>query len=184
MTIVANLHPVKGQEDAIDAVAGLAPKHPKLHLLLVGDGERRPTLVARAAARGIGERVHFAGHRTDVPAILAHGDVLVSSSHAEGLSNSVIEGMAARLPVIATAVGGTPELIVEGRTGMLVPPRAPEALARALDHVLADDALARRLGNAARRFVEQELSVERMALAFAALYDGVLGERTAARAAA
>lgn len=184
VTIVANLHPVKGQEEAIDAVALLAPRLPDLHLVLVGEGERRPLLAERAAARGVGERVHLVGHRTDVPALLARSHVLVSSSHAEGLSNSVIEGMAARLPVVATGVGGTPELIADGKTGLLVPPRAPETLARALERVLAEPALARRLGNAARRFVEQELSVDRMARAFAALYDAVLGVSTADRVAA
>lgn len=176
VTIVANLHPVKGQEDAIDAVARLASRHRDLHLLLVGDGERRPILEAHAAASGIGDRIHLAGHRIDVPAVLRASDILISSSRAEGLSNSVIEGMAGRLPVVATAVGGTPELIAEGRTGLLVPPRAPEAMARALDRLLADRALAMRLGDAARRFVEEELSMDRMARAFAGLYDEVLGE--------
>ncbi len=182
--VVANLHPVKGQEDLIDALAALAERHPRLHLVLVGEGEQRGFLAARVAGHGLGDRVHLAGHRTDVPALLARAHVLVSSSHAEGLSNSVIEGMAARLPVIATAVGGTPELIADGKTGLLVPPKAPEALARALARVLDDDDLARRLGNAARRFVEQELSVARMARSFAALYDAVLGPSTTDRAAA
>jgi glycosyltransferase involved in cell wall biosynthesis len=184
VTIVANLNPVKGQEAAIDAVALLAARFPDLHLVLVGEGERRPLLAARAAARDVGDRVHLLGHRTDVAAVLRASDALVSTSHAEGLSNSIIEGMAARLPVVSTAVGGSPELVVDGKTGLLVPPRAPEALARALAQVLADADLARRLGNAARRFVAQELSVERMARGFAALYDAVLGESTADRVAA
>lgn len=184
VAIVANLHPVKAQEDAIEALALLSGRFPDLRLVLVGDGERRGFLSARAVARGVGARVHFLGHRTDVPAILARCRALVSTSHAEGLSNSVIEGMAARLPVVATAVGGTPELIRDDRTGLSVPPRSPPNLARALERVLADPALARRLGNAARRFVEQELTVERMARSFASLYETVVRGEGAARAAA
>jgi glycosyltransferase involved in cell wall biosynthesis len=184
VAIVANLHPVKAQEDAIEALALLSGRFPDLRLVLVGDGERRGFLSARAVARGVGPRVHFLGHRTDVPAVLARCRALVSSSHAEGLSNSVIEGMAARLPVVATAVGGTPELIRDDRTGLSVPPRSPPNLARALERILADPALARRLGNAARRFVEQELTVERMARSFASLYESVARGDAADREAA
>src|SRR5690606_7280372 len=151
------------QEDVVAALAEIAGRFPDVHLLLVGEGERRPSIAARAEELGVAHRVHLLGHRTDVPAILAHCEVLISSSYAEGLSNSVIEGMAARLPVVATAVGGTPELVVDGERGLLVPPRAPARIARALAALLEDGALRARLGGAARRFVEEHLEIGGMA---------------------
>lgn len=172
--IVANLHPVKGQEDAIEALARLGDRARDLHLLLVGEGERRPLLASLARRLGLAGRVHLLGHRRDVPAILARCELLISSSHAEGLSNAVIEGMASRLPVVATAVGGSPELIVDGERGLLVPPRSPQALAMAVQRLLADQGLRRRLGGAARTWVERELPIEAMARRFERLYEETL----------
>ena len=118
--------------------------------------------------------MHLVGHRTDIPAILARSEILVSSSYAEGLSNSVIEGMAARLPVVATAVGGSPELIVDGDRGLVVPPRAPSRIADALGRLLEDGALRERLGASARRFVEANLEIDAMARHFDRLYEAAL----------
>lgn len=177
VAIVANLHPVKGQEDAIDALAFLASRHPDVHLVLVGEGDRREHLLARARARRLERRVHLLGHRMDVPAILRRAEVLVSSSHAEGLSNSVIEGMAARLPVIATRVGGNPELVLDDETGFVVPPHAPAAMGERLERLLADADLRDRLGEAGRAAVEARFPIDRMARRFEALYDEVLDDR-------
>lgn len=177
LVIVANLHPVKGQEDAIDALAFVASRHPDVHLVLVGEGDRREHLLARARARRLERRVHLLGHRMDVPAILAGAELLISSSHAEGLSNSVIEGMAAGLPVIATAVGGNPELVQEGETGFVVPPHAPAALGERLERLLVDPGMGTRLGEAGRAAVEARFPIERMARRFEALYDEVLEDR-------
>lgn len=177
IAVIANLHPVKGQEDVVAALAEIAGRFPDVHLLLVGEGERRPSIAARAEELGVAHRVHLLGHRTDVPAILARCEVLISSSYAEGLSNSVIEGMAARLPVVATAVGGTPELVVDGERGLLVPPRAPARIARALAALLEDGALRARLGGAARRFVEEHLEIGGMARHFERLYEATLEDR-------
>ncbi len=174
VTVVANLHPVKGQEDALAAVATLSSKLPDLHLVLVGDGDRRAPLEERARALGIADRVRFLGHRADVPAVLAASHVQLSTSYAEGLSNSIIEGMASRLPVIATAVGGSPELVADGERGLLVPPRSPLALARAIERLATDEGLRRRLGEAARAWVEAELELGANARAFDRLYEDVL----------
>ncbi len=149
--IVANLHPIKGQEDAIDALGFLGSRFSDLHLLLVGEGERLEPLRERARARRLQRRVHFLGHRMDVPAILDRADVLISSSHAEGLSNSIIEGMAARRGIVATAVGGTPELIRDGESGFLVPPHAPSVMAERLGALLSDSELRARFGEEARQ---------------------------------
>lgn len=174
--IVANLHPIKGQEDAIDALGFLGSRFSDLHLLLVGEGERLEPLRERARARRLQRRVHFLGHRMDVPAILDRADVLISSSHAEGLSNSIIEGMAARRGIVATAVGGTPELIRDGESGFLVPPHAPSVMAERLGALLSDSELRARFGEEARQTVEARFPIELMARRFENLYDEVLQE--------
>jgi glycosyltransferase involved in cell wall biosynthesis len=175
VTVVANLHPVKGQHDVVEALAGIAGRFPDLHLVCVGEGERRQPIEERARELGVADRVHLVGHRTDIPAILARTGILISSSYAEGLSNSVIEGMAAKLPVIATAVGGSPELVADGERGLLVPPRAPARIADALTRLLEDAALRERLGAAARRYVEANLEIGTMARHFDRLYEATLG---------
>lgn len=174
IAVVANLHPVKGQQDVLEALGEIAGRFPDVHLLLVGEGERRGPITARARQLGLADRVHLVGHRTDVPAVLARCEILVSSSYAEGLSNSVIEGMAAGLPVVGTAVGGTPELIVDGQRGHLVPPRSPSRIADVLMKLLEAPESGRRLGEAARRFVEAELDLHTMATRFERLYDATL----------
>lgn len=177
VAVVANYHPVKGQEDVIRAIATLSESHPELHLLLIGEGERRIALARLAAALGVSDRVHLLGHRADVPAILSRCELLISSSYAEGLSNSVIEGMAAGLPVVATAVGGNPELIDGEARGLLVPPRSSEQLAKGIA-TLADEPQRRRaLGERARAFVEKNLEIGIMARRFDRLYDDVLRQR-------
>jgi glycosyltransferase involved in cell wall biosynthesis len=171
---VANMHhPVKGQEDLLVALREVARRVP-VQLVLVGDGVRRPSLERLARDLGITAHVRFLGHRLDVPALLARAAVSVSSSHAEGISNAVLEGMASRLPVVATAVGGNPELVRDGATGYLVPPGAPAALAGRILDVLGDPAAARRMGEAGRAAVEREFSVEQMALSYDALYRSCL----------
>lgn len=174
--IVANLHPVKGQEDAIDALAFLGSRAGDLHLLLVGEGERRAHLLDRVRARRLQGRVHFLGHRMDVPALLERADVLISSSHAEGLSNSIIEGMAAERAIVATAVGGSPELIRDGESGYLVPSHAPAILADRIGSLLADEDRRRRFGQEARATVEARFPIDLMARRFERLYDEVLEE--------
>ena len=172
---VANMHhPVKGHEDLLRAFREVVREIPAARLLLVGDGDRRPVLETLARGLGIVDRVGFVGQRRDVPAVLARAAVVVSASHAEGLSNAVLEGMAARRPLVATAVGGTPEVVRDGETGFLVPPRAPEALAARLVAVLRDPALARRMGEAGRAVVARDHSAERMRESFDRLYRGVL----------
>ncbi|GEJ56287.1 glycosyltransferase [Anaeromyxobacter diazotrophicus] len=174
---VANMHhPVKGQEDLLRAFREVAREVPAARLVLVGDGARRPLLEALARDLGLAGRVEFAGQRRDVPALLARAAVAVSASHAEGLSNAILEALAARRPLVATAVGGTPEVIRDGESGLLVPPRAPAALAERVVRLLRDPALARRLGEAGRAVVEREHAVDVMRRSYDALYRGLLGE--------
>lgn len=133
LAVVSNMNLLdKGHGDVLVALALLAQQGLPLHLLLVGTGAQRPRIAERVAELGLSERVHFLGLRRDVPAILARVAATCLPSWAEGFPNAVMEAMVARRPVVATRVGGCPELIDDGVTGLLVPPRDPVALAAAL----------------------------------------------------
>ena len=175
---VANMHhPVKGQGDVLFAHREVLRQVPEAQLVLVGDGARRPALQKLAGDLGIAHCVRFVGYRRDVPSILARASVLASASYAEGISNAVLEGMAARRPVVGTAVGGTPELVRDGITGFLVPPRSPAMIAERTVALLRDPALARRMGEEGRAVVEREFAVEAMRRRYDQLYEEVLLER-------
>jgi glycosyltransferase involved in cell wall biosynthesis len=175
---IANMHhPVKGQTDLLVAMAEVLRVRPHAHLTLVGDGVRRPGLERQARQLGIAERCHFLGHRRDAPSILARAAVGVSASYAEGISNAILEAMATRLPVVATAVGGSPELVRDGQDGFLVPPGAPAALARRIVDLLRDGPLRRRMGERGRRIVEREFGIDQMRLSYDALYRGLTATR-------
>lgn len=158
--VVANLIPYKGHADLIAAAAALPTSRPWRLLLVGADASGiRDGLSAQAADLGLADRVSFLGQRSDVPAVLDALDIAVSSSHEEGFSNAVLEAMAAGLPVVATAVGGNVEAVVEGVTGLLVPPRDPPALAAALSRLIGDDGLRQRMGVAGRARIEQSFSL-------------------------
>ncbi|MBI5367083.1 MAG: glycosyltransferase family 4 protein [Planctomycetes bacterium] len=174
----------KGQDVLLEAVAELARHIPELHLVLAGarHSEKPETrayeaaLRARAEGPGLAGRVHFLGQRRDVPDLLADFDVLAHPAHEEPQSLAILEAMAAGRPVVATAVGGTPELIEDGRTGLLVPPKHPAALAAALARVLGDRALAARLAEAGRGRAAQAFRPAETAARIVALYDGLLSK--------
>jgi glycosyltransferase involved in cell wall biosynthesis len=171
---VANMnHPVKRQEDLLEALALVRREGLKLHAFLVGDGPRRPELERKAVELGVADRAHFLGHRSDVPALYARSTLGVLCSTAEGMSNAVMEGMAAGLPMVVTAVGGNPELIVDGLRGRVVQPEHPAELAEAFRWLIEHPERARDLGAAARGFVRRELSLERMVQRHDALYQRV-----------
>jgi glycosyltransferase involved in cell wall biosynthesis len=160
---VARLAPVKGQRELIDAVAMLGGVHTVLvgrDLEQAGAYERELRDVAKRA--GVAERVHFTGYREDVPGILAGADLVALPSWIEGLPLVVLEAMAQTRPVVATSVGGTPELVVDGETGLLVPPRNVDALAAALRELLDDPERARQLGEAGRARAVQRFSEQAM----------------------
>lgn len=131
---VANMHfPFKGHGELLDAWCLHGPTHPQDHLVLVGTGSLREGLEQRARQAGLAERTHFLGMRTDVLDLLSASDVYISPSWVEGFSNSVAEAILCGMPVIATAVGGTPEMVDDGPHGALVPPNNALALATAMD---------------------------------------------------
>jgi len=167
--------PEKGHDLAIGALARLTDAWPGLHLLLLGDGPagRHEALAAQATRRGVGSRVHFIPWREDVRAVMRQCDILLAPSRVEGLGTAVIEAQAERVPVIAAAVGGLPELVQDGETGLLVPPNDEVALAGAIDRVLKDPAAARARAERARVTVGA-LSVENMVGRTLAVYQEVL----------
>ncbi len=164
-------HPVKGQTDLLMAMREVIRVRPEARVAFVGDGVRRPHLERMAATLGIAERCHFLGFRRDGAAILARATLSVSASYAEGISNAILEAMAMRLPVVATAVGGSPEIVREGVNGYLVPPGAPGALARRILDLLDRPALRRRMGERGRKIVEREFSLAQMRLGYDAVYE-------------
>lgn len=171
---VANLRTYKGHEYLLDAMSRLQQRGHRLTLVLIGEGPQRPDLERQAQRLGID--VRFLGHRTDVPAFLARADVVVLPSLEEGLSNAVMEAMAVGRPVVATAVGGTPELLRD--RGVLVPPADAPALAEGLHWMLTDHAAAARLGKAAREWALQHLSADTMVERHVSLYRKLLERRS------
>ena len=160
---VANMrHEVKRQEDFLAALSLVRRVIPRIAAFLVGDGARRPALEDLARKLGLSGVAHFLGARGDVPAILARATLGILTSRQEGLSNAVMEGMAAGLPMVVTDAGGNAELVKDGERGLVVAAERPEALAAAMLRLIRDPTLARRMGRAARRFVEEELTVDRM----------------------
>jgi glycosyltransferase involved in cell wall biosynthesis len=161
---VARLDPVKDLQTLIQAVGhqgAQGAQEARMVLLVIGDGSERARLEASARAAGAGSSVRFLGHREDARDLLAACDVYANSSISEGISLTILEAMAAGLPVVATRAGGTPE-IVDATCGRLVPLRDPKALANALSELAADPALAQTLGREARARVEQHFTLERM----------------------
>lgn len=158
----------------LDALALLAGRGRAFRAVLIGDGPERAALESRARGLGLAERVEFLGERKDVEPLLAGLDLFVLSSREEGISNALLEAMAAGRPAIATAVGGTPEVLTPG-TGWLVPSGSPPALADAIDDALANPAEARRRSEAARRMVRDDMSIEAMVKRHEAFYQKALG---------
>ena len=166
----------KGLPILLDAAERVVAGHPDWWLVLVGDGPERPRLERRlTASTRLAEHVRWLGRRDDVPALLKMADALVLPSLFEGMPNVVLEAMAARRAVVATAVEGSEELVVPGETGWLVPPDDPEALARALLEAAADPDLCRRFGAAGRARVGAEFTLDRMCDAYQRLWADVLG---------
>lgn len=166
---VADLFAVKRHVDLIDAFARVHADLPDAHLLLIGDGPLRAEIEARTRERGVAGAVHLLGSRSDVDALLPVMDLFVLASETEGLSNAILEAQACGLPVVATAVGGNPDL-VDASCGALVPAHDPAALATALLALLRDPVARTRMGADARARVISHHSVESMVHAYAALY--------------
>jgi len=179
--VVSRLTPSKGLEDFLEAAAVVARARPDAHFLVVGkaapaDGAYQRALAARAADLGLQQRLVFTGLRHDVPELLAQVSVSVLPSLSEGLSNVLLESMAAGVPVVATRVGGNAEAIAHGETGLLVAPSDPEALARGIECLMNDRALAASYGRAGRRRVAEQFTLDRVIRQTEHLYASLLRE--------
>lgn len=159
----------------VRALAELAPG--SFRATIVGDGPDRPEVAAAVRHAGLEGSVELVGERHDVPALLADADVFVLASRSEGLPMSVLEAMAVGLPVVASAVGGVPEAVVDGETGLLVPHSDPSALARALRQLLEEPDLLRRFGTAGRERARMTFALPRFQDAHLRLYREELDHR-------
>lgn len=174
---IGRLHRQKGVEDLLVAMDSVTTRVPDSHLLVVGEGECGPFLAKQMRSRGLSDAVLFTGTRHDVPQVLQDLDILVLPSLWEGLPNVILEAMASGLPVVATGVGGVPEIVVDNVTGFLVPPRQPEALSNAILRLVRDPDLRNRMGQAGRQRVQEHFSVDRMVMETEALYERLLAEK-------
>ncbi len=171
---VGRLHLQKGHHYLIEAFAQMISKVPEARLLIVGDGELRETLERQVRQDGLEGKVIFTGSRSDVPSIMKALDIFVLASLWEGEPNVVLEAMATGLPVIATSVGGAPELVIHGETGLLIPSRDPSALLEALLALKNSPELCSRMSRAARQRTIELFSVERMIQQTQNLYEELL----------
>jgi glycosyltransferase involved in cell wall biosynthesis len=175
--IVGRIFPIKNHRLFLETAARVAAQLDGARFLVVGDGILRQAMEDYARALGIADRVVFTGWRRDLPSIYPDLDVLVVSSNNEGTPVSAIEAMAAGCPVVATRVGGLPDLIADGQTGRLVPPRDPAALAASILRLLGDREMARRLGEAAQATVARRFTVERLCRDVEDLYVTLLARK-------
>ncbi len=169
--VVGRLEPEKGHPTLIDAWPRVLRAVPDAYLLIVGEGSRREALEHQVAELGIGSRVIFTGRRDDVPAVTAALDVAVLPSYREAQGLTILEAMALSRPVVASNVGGIPEMVEDGRTGLLVPPHDPEALAAAITRLLVDHPLADMLARAGHDLVHERFCLELMVRSIEDLYD-------------
>lgn len=168
---VASLIPVKGHADLLRALAMLGRLGVELpEVWLVGEGPLRPELESLVADLRLGPHVHMPGHSDQVPGFLSASDLFVLPSRLEGMSNAILEAMAAGLPVVARAVGGNPELVVDGVTGALCRPNEVAAMAEAIGRLLLDPALGIRMGQAGRKRAERVFSIQTMLDGYADYY--------------
>jgi glycosyltransferase involved in cell wall biosynthesis len=171
---IGRLSPEKGHNTLLEAVALLHTSHTQTRLVLVGEGESQAFLTERIKELNLNRFVHMLGSRRDIAELLANADIFALPSDWEGVSMALLEAMAAGVPVVATAVGGTPEVVVDGINGLLVPPRDPEALAGALSRLLLDPGLRQHIGQAGRQSVFERFNIQHTVQQTRALYESLI----------
>jgi glycosyltransferase involved in cell wall biosynthesis len=172
--VVANLRPVKGLNAFVQAAALIHLRHPQAVFTVAGEGELRKALQQQAAVSGLEKHFSLPGRVADIPGFLGSLDVAVLCSHAEGMSNALLEYMAAGRAIVSTRVGAAADLIEDGVHGLLVPPGDARRLAEAICRFLEDRPLAQRLGVAARRRARERYSREAMVKRFEEFYVSLL----------
>jgi len=171
---LGNLYPVKGHVYLIRAARIILQHRPDIHVVILGRGAEESVLRAEAKSLGIENRIHLLGYRNDASRWLATMNVFTLPSLSEGLPLSLLEAMAAGIPPVVTDVGGMPEVIRDGETGFIVPPRNPEAMALKIRCLLEDSQVAATLAAAGQRQVRQRFSLEAMLAQYTSLYQEVL----------
>ncbi len=169
--LVGRLSKEKGIDIFLHAAARVLVEFPSAKFVVVGEGPDQAMLQALIDELNIRESVSMLGRRDDMPSVYASLDLMVSSSRQEGLPMAILEGMASRLPLVATAVGDVPTLVLDGRTGVLVPAENVELLATGIVELLRDSTKRERLGAAARQHIEEEFSAERMTADYLRVYE-------------
>jgi glycosyltransferase involved in cell wall biosynthesis len=175
---VGRLTEAKDQSTLLSTIEILKKQGRNIYLIMVGDGEMRASLEEEIAQKELIHCVHLAGSRSDVPELLRGADAFVLSSKREGLPMSILEAMAAGLPVIATKVGGIPEVVKDGENGVLVPPQDQNSLANAICRVLDDSKFAAKLGRGARISIEENYSIKNITEAYSELYLSVIQRKS------
>ena len=179
---IGRMHAVKDQTNLAKAFVRALEIQPmlreRLRLIMIGDGPLRTDIQKFLEQSGVSDLAWLPGERQDIPEILRGIDCFVLPSLSEGISNTILEAMSSSLPVIATNVGGNPELVENGKTGQLVPPNNPDALATAIIKYATTQALATEAGKLGRQAVEQKFSLDSMVGAYCALYDSLLPGRS------
>jgi glycosyltransferase involved in cell wall biosynthesis len=175
--IVAHLADHKGHKYLIKATKILQDKAPNMRVVIVGEGPLFMELNKLVKETEVEDMVFFLGFREDVPQIMASLDLFVLSSHKEGMGSSILDAMASRLPVVATQVGGIPEVVVNEETGLLVPPRNPSALANAILRIYANQGWGAELGQSGYELAHKKFSAEAMASKIIDAYEGIASEK-------
>lgn len=178
VVMVGRIAPPKRHDLAVEAMVQVRSVHPDAELHIIGDGPGRPALEARISALSAWENVRLLGARDDIPALLAEAEVLLLASDYEGAPLSVLEAMAAGVPVVASAVAGIPELVIDGETGVLVEPGSAAAIGEAISALLGAPARAAELGAGGKVRARDHYSRERMIRDLTAVYDAVLEGRS------
>lgn len=184
VSIIGRLSLEKGHRYLLEGVGRILERFPETHFLIAGDGPERGRLEWLATRLGVNHAVSFLGYRSDVATIVAVSDVVVLASLREGCPNALIEAMSLGRPVVATSVGGVPEIARHGETGLLVPPRDPGAIAQAVLRLLRDPAWASRLGINGRQVMMQGFHIDVLAQRLASVYRELLEQRVAASSGA
>lgn len=173
---VARLDYLKNHLTAIRAMLELVSSLPVARLLIVGDGPERAKVVDEIETLSLGEHVQLLGLRQDVPRLLNCADVMLLTSISEGIPLTLIEGMAARLPIVSTDVGGVSEVVKDGVTGFLTPPQSPEQLAKKLSQLASDASLCRTMGEEGEQVAQEKFSEQVMHAQYATLFSEVINQ--------
>lgn len=174
---IGRISPEKGHLDLVEALGIVAKRRSPMSAVLIGDGPARAQVAERVRALGLEGSVHMPGYLSQPERFLEDVDLMALPSHTEGLPNVVLESLAMDVPVVATRVGGTPEIITDGETGRLVPPHAPEALAEALLSFLQDPEPWRAMARRGHQVVQDRFSFERRTRTIEGIYSELLGGR-------